>query len=115
TTLVRYPKFDAQTEYETVYANYGPLGTRRGLPWVWYRDGEYSGIGPSEVALHKPTAVNIIVGGKSPGWVNAGIEFAIKQLLAWIGLLIGLPGLDALYRGQLDDVFLAWFVWTDSG
>jgi hypothetical protein len=115
TTLVRYPKFDAQSEYEAVYGNYGPAGTYRALPHVWYLEGEYSGIGPSEVAIHKPTAIDVIVGGKSPGWVNAGIEFAIKQLLAWVGLLIALPGLDALYRGQLDDVFLAWYVWRDWG
>ncbi|WP_067573707.1 Gp37-like protein [Nocardia acidivorans] len=115
TTPVRYPAFDAQSEYEAVYANPGPLGTQRGLPWVWYREGEYSGLGPSEVAVHKPTAIDVIVGGKSPGWVNAGIEIAIKNLLSWLGLLIGVPGLDSLYTGQLDDVFLAFMVYTDQG
>lgn len=113
TTPVRYPNFAAQSEYEAVYGNRGPLGTVRGLPWVWFLEGEYSGIGTSEVAIHKPTATHVVVGGKSPGWVNAAIEFAIKQLLAWLGMLIGLPGLDALYRGQLDDVFLAWAVYED--
>ncbi|WP_280410684.1 phage tail protein [Nocardia asiatica] len=115
TTPIRYPNFDAQSEYEDVYGNVGPFGTYRGLPWVWFFEGEYSGIGPSEVAIHKPTAIDVIVGGKSPGWVNAGIEFAMKNLLAWIGLVTGFPGLDALYRGQLDNVFLAWFVWRDAG
>ncbi|MFE3057629.1 phage tail protein [Nocardia sp. NPDC059239] len=115
TTPVRYPVFDAQSEYEAVYGNPGPLGTQRGLPWVWYREGEYSGLGPSEVAIHKPTAIDIIVGGKSPGWVNAGIEIAIKNLLSWLGLLIGVPGLDSLYTGQLNDVFLAFMVYRDEG
>ncbi len=115
TTPVRYPNFRAQSEYEAVYGNRGPLGTVRGMPWVWFLEGEYSGLGPSEVALHKPTATHVVVGGKSPGWVNAGIAFAIEQLLAWLGLLIGLPGLAALYRGQLDDVFLAWAVYVDQG
>lgn len=114
-TPVRYPNFAAQSEYEAIYGNTSALGTFRGWPWVWFLEGEYSGIGPAEVALHKPTAIDVIVGGKSPGWVNAGIEIAMRNLLSWLGLLIGIPGLDSLYQGQLDDVFLAWFVWRDHG
>ncbi|MGW4124772.1 Gp37-like protein [Nocardia sp. NPDC004711] len=114
-TPVRYPVFDAQSEYEAIYSNSGPLGTTRRPPWVWYLEGEYSGLGPSEVAIHKPTAVEVIVGGKSPGWVNAGIEVAVKNLLSWLGLLIGVPGLDSLYQGQLKDVFLAWMSYRDEG
>ncbi|WP_280369114.1 phage tail protein [Nocardia abscessus] len=114
TTLVRYPNFNAQSEYEAIYGNMGPFGTWNGLPHVWYLEGEYSGIGTAEVAIHKPTAIDVIVGGKSPGWVNAGIEFAMKNLLSWLGMLIGMPGLDALYQGQLDDVFLAWMVYRDA-
>ncbi|TQM29864.1 phage tail protein [Nocardia bhagyanarayanae] len=107
TTPVRYPNFNSTTEYEAVYGETGPLGTVKNFPWVWYFEGEYSGIGPSEVALHKPTATDIIIGGRSPGWVNAGIEIAIKGLLSLIGL-------DWLYRGQLNDVFLAWMVYRDK-
>ncbi|WP_054815429.1 Gp37-like protein [Nocardia arizonensis] len=108
TTPKRYPNLDSTTEYEAVYGQTGPLGTVRNFPWVWYFEGEYSGIGPSEVALHKPTATDVIVGGRSPGWVNAGIEIAIKGLLSLIGL-------GWLYRGQLNDVFLAWMVYRDMG
>ncbi|MGW5316716.1 Gp37-like protein [Nocardia thailandica] len=114
TTPVRVPNFNSQFEYEQVYATDGPLGTKTAWPHVWYLEGEYSGIGPSEVALHKPLATHIVVGGKSPGWVNAGIEIAMKNLLSWIGLLIGIPGLDSLYQGQLDDVFLAWMEYQNA-
>ncbi|MEV0294535.1 phage tail protein [Nocardia sp. NPDC050710] len=106
TTPKRYPNLDSTTEYEAVYGHRGHLGTFKNFPWVWYFEGEYSGIGPSEVALHKPLATDVIIGGRSPGWVNAGIELAIKGLLSLIGL-------DWLYRGQLDDVFLAWMVYRD--
>ncbi|WP_228805654.1 phage tail protein [Nocardia higoensis] len=106
TTPIRYPNFESTTEYEAVYGNYGKFGTFKNLPWVWYFEGEYSGIGRSEVALHKPTATDVIIGGRSPGWVNAGIEIAIKGLLSLIGM-------DWLYRGQLNDVFLAWNVYRD--
>ncbi|CAM4499030.1 phage tail protein [Nocardia ninae] len=108
TTPVRYPNFNSTTEYEAVYGEAGKYGTFKNFPWVWYFEGEYSGIGKSEIALHKPTATDIIIGGRSPGWVNAGIELAIKGLLSLIGL-------DWLYRGQLDDVFLAWMVYRDMG
>lgn len=115
TTPVRYPAFNSTTEYEAVYASSGPLGTVRAFPHVWYLPNEYSGLGAAEIALHKPLAQNVIVGGKSPGWVNAAIEIAMKNLLAWLGLLIGLPGLESLYQGQLDDVFLAWMSYEDAG
>ncbi|MFI5781099.1 phage tail protein [Nocardia sp. NPDC051570] len=106
TTPVRYPNFNSTHEYEAVYGQPGKFGTFKNFPWVWYFEGEYSGIGASEVALHKPTATDIIVGGRSPGWVNAGIEVVIKGLLSLIGL-------GWLYRGQLNDVFLAWNVYRD--
>ncbi|OJF83533.1 phage tail protein [Nocardia seriolae] len=106
TTPIRYPNFDSTTEYEAVYGQPGKFGTTRNFPWVWYFEGEYSGIGASEIALHKPTATDVIIGGRSPGWVNAGIEVVIKGLLSLIGL-------GWLYRGQLNDVFLAWMVYRD--
>ncbi|MFR9750514.1 phage tail protein [Nocardia sp. 004] len=106
TTPVRYPNFNSTTDYEAVYGEYGPRGTFKNFPWVWYFEGEYSGIGRSEIALHKPTATDVIIGGRSPGWVNAGIEFVFKGLLSLVGL-------DFLYRGQLNDIFLAWMVYRD--
>lgn len=108
TTPVRFPNLDSTTEYEAIYGHPGKHGTFKNFPWVWYFEGEYSGIGKSEVALHKPTATDIIIGGRSPGWVNAAIEIVIKGLLSLIGL-------GWLYRGQLADVFLAWNVYRDMG
>ncbi|MCM6777277.1 phage tail protein [Nocardia sp. CDC159] len=107
TTPVRYPNLNSTTDYEAVYGQPGKNGTFKAFPWVWYFEGEYSGIGRSEIALHKPTATDIIVGGRSPGWVNAGIEMVLKGLLSLIGL-------DWLYRGQLNDVFLAWMVYRNA-
>ncbi len=114
TTPVRYPNFGAESDWEKAYET-GPLGTKRFFPWVWYFEGEYSGIGQAEIAVHKPMATRVLVGGRSPSWVNAAIEIAIKNMLSWLGLLLGIPGLDALYRGQLDDVFLAFMVYEDVG
>lgn len=114
TTPVRYPNFDSEAEYEAVYQA-GFLGTKREWPWVWYHKSEFDGLGESEIALHKPMATHVYVGGRSPSYVNAAIEIAIKNLLSWLGTLIGIPGLDALYRGQLDDVFFAFDVGVNRG
>nr|WP_296763795.1 phage tail protein [Rhodococcus sp. (in: high G+C Gram-positive bacteria)] len=91
------------------------LGFKKERPWVVWLQGQYSGIGESEMVVHKPIARDVIVGGKSPGWVNAGIELAIKSLLGLIGNFLMVPGLDALYQGQLSDVFLAFQRFTDAG
>ncbi|WP_029925506.1 hypothetical protein [Nocardia otitidiscaviarum] len=112
TTPVRYPDLGAAGDYEQAYAT-TPFGNKRYFPWIWYMEGEYSGIGTSDISIHKPLAMNVLVGGRSPGWVNAAIEIAIKNALAWLGLLIGVPGLDALYMGQLEDVFLAFAQYTN--
>lgn len=114
TTPVRYPNFNSEIEYEQQYQS-GALGTKTRWPWVWYFKSEFDGLGQSEIALHKPLALYSYVGGRSPSYVNAAIEIAIKNLLSWLGLLIGIPGLDALYRGQLDDVFFAFDVGYDRG
>jgi hypothetical protein len=114
TTPIRYPDYSVSGDYEQAYAT-TPFGNRRYFPWIWYMEGEYSGLGASDISIHKPLATHVLVGGRSPGWVNASISFAIKNVLAWLGLLIGLPGLDALYQGQLDDVFLAFAEYADQG
>jgi hypothetical protein len=114
TTPIRYPDYSVSGHYEQAYST-TPFGNKRYFPWIWYMDGEYSGLGASDISVHKPLATHVLVGGRSPGWVNASISFAIKNALAWLGLLIGLPGLDALYMGQLDDVFLAFAEYSDQG
>ena len=97
-------------------------------PWVVFRDGDYSAIVESERVIHGSAARTIVVGGKSPGWVNQLQTFGIQFGLAQLSQLIYAPsgpmsvsgfqvpatsGLDALYQGQLDDMVLAYQRWTD--
>lgn len=100
-------------------------------PWVVFRDGEYSGIVESQRSLHACTAKTIMVGSKSPGWVNQLQTFAIKYALSELSAVIqaalpnppsvevtgwqnpGTPGLEEVYQGQLDDTLLAWQRFTD--
>lgn len=88
-------------------------------PFV-YRDVGYGNVRRSKWVIHKSQATDIIVGGKSPQWVNMAISFAIKYALAQVQTVIttgmfeqtGMApigsGLEELYQGQLDDVFLAF-------
>lgn len=97
-------------------------------PWVTFRDGDYSAIVESERVVHGSSAKSIVVGGKSPGWVNELQTFGIQFGLAQLSQLIYAPsgpmsvsgfqipatsGLDQLYQGQLDDILLAYQRFTD--
>lgn len=78
-------------------------------PWVTFWEGEHSGISESKVTAHSPIAKYCIVGGRSPGWLNKGInlliESALSAILAWVGLSGIAP---TILDGILDDVFLAF-------
>lgn len=86
-------------------------------PFV-YRDANYGGVKQKTLVIHKSQATDIVTGGKSPGWVNMAITFAIRYGLSQLAQVInygigayeqyGVEGLDNLYQGQLDDVFLAF-------
>lgn len=93
-------------------------------PFV-YRDVGYGNVRRAKWVIHKSQATDIIVGGKSPQWVNMAISFAIKFALAQVQVVIteGMfaqtgvapvgSGLEELYQGQLDDVFLAFQRFTN--
>lgn len=82
-------------------------------PFV-YRDVGYGNIVKRTFVIHKQQATDIITGGKSPQWVNEAITFAIRYGIAQLAQVVlgqqapGVNGLDNLYQGQLDDVFLAF-------
>lgn len=102
-------------------------------PKVVFRDGEYSGIVESQRSMHASTAKTIMVGGRSPAWLNQAISFGIKYGLSELSAVIqavaganatfspeitgyqtpGTPGLEEAYNEQLSDVFMAFQRWTD--
>lgn len=96
------------------------LGVAPAPPPIVYRDAGYGGPLKSTMTIHKSQATDIVTGGKSPQWVNQAITFAIRyalsqlaQTIAFYGQAQGTEGLDNLYQGQLDDVFLAYMRWVD--
>jgi hypothetical protein len=94
-------------------------------PSVVFRDVEYSGVLEAERVMHKLNARTVSIGGKSPAWLNQLITFGIRWALSQIKLVItagqfgqagGPPlgeGIEEIYQGQLDDVFLAYQSFTD--
>ena len=99
------------------------LGVAPKRPPFIYRDTGYGGVMGRTTVVHKAKAIRVIVGGRSPGWVNQAISFAIRYGLSQLAQVInygigayeqyGAEGLDNLYQGQLDDVFLAFMPFVD--
>lgn len=83
-------------------------------PPVVYRDIGYGNIKKRTLRIHKQQGTDIVSGGKSPAWLNAAIEFAIRYGISQLANVVlgaqasGTEGLDNLYQGQLADVFLAF-------
>lgn len=92
-------------------------------PYV-YRDTGYGGVASRTMVIHKAKATKIVVGGRSPQWVNQaitwGIRYGLSQIATAISTVPGAPaqltgseGLDNLYQGQLDDTLLAFMPFVD--
>ncbi len=101
------------------------LGVAPHKPSLVWRDTEYSGLIASEHKLKKPLSQTVWTGGHSPTWLNQLITFGVKFGLAQIQTVItsGLfgqegpapigSGLEEIYQGQFDDMFLAYEKFTN--
>lgn len=91
---------------------------------IWFEDSP--GIVDATLAVKHPESYSVIVGGKSPTWLNKLLQLAIEQGIialataALTALAIPLGGLGGIIgavagalSGILDDVFLAFMKATD--
>ncbi|NQE89982.1 hypothetical protein [Nocardia terpenica] len=91
------------------------LGLDAKPPWVVYEDGPRSGIQESHIAAHHPLAYRVITGGKSPDWVNKGIDLLLEWALSELLAAFGASGISStLLDGLLDNVFLAYMQIEDE-
>ncbi|SLG40468.1 gp36 protein [Mycobacteroides abscessus subsp. abscessus] len=96
------------------YKQPGFFGQDYTQPWVTFWEGEHSGISESKVTAHHPIARYVVVGGRSPGWLNKGINLLIESALSAILAFVGLSGIaPTILNGILDDVFLAFDRYED--
>lgn len=99
------------------------LGVAPEKPSLVWRDGEYSGIISSRHRLQRATAQTTWTGGQSPTWLNQLITFVVRYALAQLEQVInygvgayqqpGTSGLDNIYQGQADNIFLAYQKFTN--
>lgn len=117
---------DGVTSVETItsqtpapqYSDPTFFGTVQTSPWVSWRNGMrngLTGIQTWEMTIHKALASSVVVGGKSPGWVNNGIKLLVNGVLGYIGMLFGNPGLAlGIFDDQVEDVVLAFHKVTNA-
>lgn len=93
-------------------------------PSLVWRDCEYSGIITSQHTLHRGTSATVWTGGHSPTILNQSINFAARYGLAQLDQTIttgigqdyqnpGTSGLNEIWQGQTDDMFLAYEKFTN--
>ncbi|MFD9615610.1 hypothetical protein ACFWWS_40270, partial [Streptomyces sp. NPDC059083] len=85
------------------------LGLDAKPPWVIYEDGPRSGIEESHITAHHPLAYRVVTGGKSPDWVNRGIDLVLEYGLSLLLAAFGASGISStLLNGLFDNAFLAY-------
>ena len=107
------------------------LGAAPAKPSLVWRDCQYSGLVSSEHRFQRPGAQTIWTGGHSPTWLNQVQTFLIRYALSQISSTImyaapggigafqgaveapGSPGLENVYQGQFDDIFMAYQKFTN--
>ena len=107
------------------------LGVAPKRPSLVWRDCEYSGLISSAHKMQRPGAQTVWTGGHSPTWLNQVQTFLIRYALSQISEVImyaapgglagyqgavsapGSPGLENVYQGQADNVFMAYEKFTN--
>lgn len=94
------------------YSQPGVFGTVNEAPFVSFRTAMYTGvtgISSWHMTVHKALAGAILTGGRSPGYINAGIKFLLNGILGYIGMMFGNPGLAlGIFDKTVEDVVLAF-------
>lgn len=91
------------------------LGIDAKPPWVVYEDGPRSGITESHIVAHHPLAYRVLTGGKSPEWVNKGIDLLLELALSELLAAFGASGISSgLLDGVFDNTVLAYMQLEDD-
>lgn len=83
-------------------------------PVVIWRASQHQGLVNSKMTLHHSTGHTVIIGGKSPQWVNNSIKLLLNSALGWVGILIGLPALGlGIFDHAVEDLILSFQRFTN--
>lgn len=77
-------------------------------PWITIDDDDPQVV-KSRLSSYHPVARDVIVGGRSPSWLNKGVNLLIEAAISALLSLAGISGIaPTILEGILDDVFLAF-------
>lgn len=82
---------------------------------VW--SSESSGVANSRLTVKHPLYYSVVVGGKSPTWLNELVDMVAELAVTWVFALLSmavLPGLSGLLASLFKDVFLAFQKFADQ-
>lgn len=104
------PFLNSKGEYKPSGWNIAPaLGVNFESPWVILNaDNPKSGI-QGKMSHHTPEAWRVMIGGKSPKWMNDLINATMSWILDMIMIVVGITGISSnLFDGLFNDVLLAF-------
>lgn len=106
------PWLNPNGEYVPEYLgiNIAPaLGVNFVAPWVIFNaDAPYSGVW-GRISHHHPEAWRVIIGGKSPKWMDDLINATMSYLVDMVTIVVGITGIPSnLFDGLFNDVLLAF-------
>ena len=81
-------------------------------PWVVFNaDLDASGLIAYDFAHHHPLCWNLVLGGRSPQWLNDFLNATLEWLVDILMMAIGITGIsNSILDGILDNTFLAFQV-----
>ncbi|MDY0112713.1 MAG: hypothetical protein RBS21_00375 [Corynebacterium sp.] len=84
-------------------------------PWVVFNaDVDDSGLIAVDIAHHAPLAWQIVLGGRSPQWLNDFLNATLEWLVDMLMMVIGITGIpNSILDGILDNAFLAFMLFEN--
>lgn len=104
------PFLNPNGEYKPDGWNIAPLlGIHFNEPWAIFNADHPQGGVKGRLSHHHPEAWRVIIGGKSPAWLNNIINATFSFILDMIMIVVGLSGIPSnLFEGLFNDVALAF-------
>lgn len=104
------PFLNPNGEYAPDGWNIAPLiGIHFVPPWVIFNADDPKGGVSGKLSHHTPESWRVIIGGKSPQWLNDIINATLRWLVDLILIVVGITGISSnLFDGLFNDVLLAF-------
>ncbi|MBF4194677.1 hypothetical protein [Mycolicibacterium phlei] len=104
------PFLNPRNEYKPYGWNIAPLiGVHFDAPWVILNADHPQGGVSGRISYHHPESWRVIIGGKSPKWMNDLINITMTFILDMIMIVVGFTGIPSnLLDGLFNDVLLAF-------